>query len=93
MKKESKLIKSTAKEKKAALQIKQVEAELKKKQKEIEKVKLLHKKLASQYIDLYLKERRIKRKNGLLPPLPDYITKNISKKNDWNNYLYAYWWP
>jgi hypothetical protein len=59
------------------VELKKTEAALEKKQKELVKAKLLHKKLAGEFIEHWLVVRRIKRKNGLLPDMPkEFLKKN-----------------
>jgi len=59
-------------------ELKKAETALKKKQDQLLKAKLLHKKLAREFIEHWLVVRRIKRKNGLIPGMPKEFLTGIS---------------
>ena len=60
-------------------ELKKAEAALKKKQEQLVKAKLLHKKLAGEFIEHYLVVRRIKRKHGLIQMPKEFLTGTNSK--------------
>ncbi len=62
------------------VELKKAEAALKKKQEELVKAKLLHKKLAGEFIEHWLVVRRIKKKHGLVPGMPKEFLKGTNSK-------------
>ena len=62
------------------VELKKAEDALEKKQKELVKAKLLHKKLAGEFIEQWLVVRRIKRKHGLVPGMPKEFLKRTNSK-------------
>jgi hypothetical protein len=62
------------------VELKKAEAALEKKQKELVEAKLLHKKLAGEFIEHWLIVRRIKKKHGLVPGMPKEFLNGTNSK-------------